>query len=49
MDGDTIMLMKELKSTAPEFYYRYAYEKIGVTDLRELKNLTRGLDELKLN
>ena len=42
-----LLFLQELQSQAPEFYYRYAADKLGLGDLRNLMLFSRALAELK--
>lgn len=46
IDGETLLFLKELRIEAPEFYYRFVSDRLGVTELRGLRDLNKALTKL---
>lgn len=46
IDGEALLFFKELRIEAPEFYYRFAFDRLGVTELSEFNALNKALANL---
>ncbi|XP_077968975.1 uncharacterized protein LOC120344912 isoform X2 [Styela clava] len=47
LDGESLMFLGSLKSSAPEFFYKYISERFGLIELRDLMSISRGLEDLE--
>lgn len=46
LDGETLLFLKRLNDRAPEFFYRFAHDRLGISDLNGLLRLDQALENL---
>ncbi|XP_076814222.1 uncharacterized protein LOC143460548 isoform X2 [Clavelina lepadiformis] len=46
LDGNALMFLRRIKHEAPEFFYRYVTEQLGLKNIQDLMNFTNALNDM---